>query len=279
METATGSSTELPAYVRRHLDNIAASEGFRNYTLTETAGSKPGDGFMAVIRAVEVRGERIDRNTGAAEKAATLQLVCKLLPTSAERLAVFHSKVVFEREVHFYARLVPMLHQFQTANGLTEATGFFGYPQCYAAVADAEADEYVLILRDLRAIGYELWDKSTPMPFENARLLFEQLGRLNGVSLALREQRPALFKELLQLDDLLTRLLDTKPMQKMCAQSYEQAVELMEVAEHKRVMCVLRDNWESMLRDCTRAEDEYVVLAHGDSWNNNMMFAGQAVSV
>lgn len=261
-----------------HLEEIAKREGFQNFTLNETAGSKPGDGFMAVIRAVEFRGQRTDKRTGVLHEYATLRLVCKLLPQSAERLAVFHSKVVFAREVHFYERLVPMLHRFQVEKGLTAETGFFGYPKCYVAVANEQTDEYVLILQDLRAIGYELWDKSTPMPFENAKLLFQQLGRLNGVSLVLRDQRPEIFAELLQLDDLLTRLIDTKPMRAMCGQSYDQAVELLESPVHKRVMSAIRDNWEDVIRTCTRVTDDYAVLGHGDSWNNNMMFMGQAVS-
>lgn len=272
------TNDQLPPFVRRHLDDVAKRERFTSYEYTHEAGSKPGDGFMAIVRAVQLRGPRRCAETGAV-RVETLSLMCKLIPDSVERQKQFHSKVLFEREVHVYASLLPYLAQFQRERGLTDDTGFFAYPQCYVAVADADADEYVIIMRDLRTVGYELWDKVRPMPAENVRMLFEQLGRMNGISLVLRDQCPEKFAELQQMDDLMVRLLDTQSMQEMCGSSFEQAVELIEQPEHKLVLERIRDDWIRVLKGCSNSADPYAVMGHGDSWNNNMMFQGKNVSV
>lgn len=273
------SAPRLPDFVHRHLNEIAAREGFRaGFTCTEPgAGSKPGDGFSSVIRAIVLRGER----GGAASDASSLALVLKLLPESRERQEVFHSRAVFEREVQFYGRILPLLRRFQADKGLLQPAtgGFDAYPECYAAVADAASDEYVIIMRDLRPAGYELWDKLQPMPAENAQLLFEQLGRLTGLSLALQRQRPDEFAQAIgRMEDVYSALLKSVNVQAICQPFYEQAVELIDSPEHRKVLVEIRDTWQDVVTCCVRTTDAFSVLAHGDCWNNNMMFAGREVS-
>lgn len=277
MSTTTIAS--LPDFVQRHLSAAASIEGFRpGYTCRDSAGTKPGDGFSSVIRVIELRGPRCDPQTGRLCNDDKVTLVLKLLPDGVERQKVFHSRIVFEREVHFYVKILPVLQRFQRDKGLTPSTGFYGYPHCYAAVADAETDEYVIVMRDLRTVGYDLWDKMRPMPFENARLLFEQLGRMTGISLALQDQRPEQFADIRDMDDIWTGLLKTGDISRIIQPFYDQAVELIDSMEHKRVLIEMRDNWPEIVTHCVERRDSFSVLAHGDCWNNNMMFAGTEVS-
>lgn len=267
------STTLLPAFVRRHLDEIAASEGFgTGYTYSEPASSKLVEGFSSAIRAIELSGERIDLQTGAPRGDNKLALVVKLLPASVERQEVFQAKIVFEREVHFYVNLLPLLQRFQNDKGLDPTTGFYGYPQCYAAIAEPTTNEYVIIMRDLRTAGYAIWNKEQPMPFKNARLLFEQLGRMTGVSLALRDQRPAEFATVANTTDIWTVMLRSDSVVGICHPFFEQAVDLIESAEHKRVLIEIRDNWVDIAKHCLQATDSCSSLSHGDCWTNNMMF-------
>lgn len=277
------SIDQLPDYVRRHLDTIAKLERFVSYECSHQAGSKPGDGYMALVVAIELRGPRLQSTDGGGGSGITrhdtLSLMCKLLPASVERQEQFQMKALFEREAHFYAHLKPMLEQFQTDHNLTAANGFYAYPQCYVAVADAAAAEYVIIMRDLRTHGYQLWEKSTPQPFATVRLLFEQLGRMAGVSLAIRDQRPDLFADIERLNDLYAPLVTSENMLKMISETFGKSVDMIESAEHKKTLQWIQKNWVQLLHDCTTTTDAYAVLGHGDSWNNNMMFEGQNVSV
>lgn len=274
-------SPPLPAFLLAHLDRIAKAERFQSYTLSHGAGSKTGDGFMSDMVAVTIAGPR--RQTAAAGAAVSgdqLALICKLLPGSTVRQEQFKSKMIFEREVLMYDTVLPMLRKFQAENGLSETggDGFFAYPHCYAAVADQATNEYVIIMRDLRANGFELWPKCTPMPFKQASLLFEQLGRLHGVSYALRDRRPDLFDAHIRpLGDQLGVMFEA--MRAMCESSYDQALRHLREPEHLRVMRLVRENWVEIVRECNESDKAkpFETMVHGDCWNNNMMFAGDQV--
>lgn len=270
----------LPTFLLAHLDRVAITEGFQNYTIVHEAGSKTGEGFMDEIVAVTLRGLRTQISPCCSADVSTvdlLSLICKLLPKSTVRQ--HQCKMIFEREVHIYRDILPQLQQFQAGKGLTEATGFFGYPRCHVAVADGVTNDYAIIMDDMRAHGYRLWDKFAPMPVETARLLFEQLGRLQGLSLVLRDQRPQLFAEIRRLNDLMLPMQER--MHPMCESSLRQAVRYLDNPEHKRVMQTLCDSWSEVLMQCGDGctAEPFAVLGHGDCWNNNMMFNGQNVYV
>lgn len=274
---STAAAAPLPAFLLAHLDRIASAERFNSYTVHHQAGSKHGDGFMAAMVAVTLRGPRRSATNAATVRDDSLDLICKLLPDSKVRQEQFQAKTIFEREVHIYRTVLPMLRKFQLAKGLTAADGFLAYPQCYAATADAITQDYAIIMHDLRASGYALWDKLTPMPVAQARLLFEQLGRMHGVSLVLRAQRPELFAQIRALDDKMLPVLQA--WRSMCDSSFSQAVRHLERPEHKRVMQQARDNWPAMIGRLVSGEaaEPFAVMGHGDCWNNNMMFEGQKV--
>lgn len=272
------TSAILPDFVIRHLNTIAQRERFLRYEYKCEAGAKPGDGIVATVLSIELSGTRSeDGANGTVERPHKLALMCKLLPENVHRQRVFRARTLFEREVYFYDHLQPFLERFQLDKGLTAQTGFFSTVQCFVAIADAKTNEYVIIMQDLRQLGYEMWDKKTPMPSEKAALLFEQLGRLHGVSLVLGDQHPDQFAAFAKLDDNMTRMLTS--IESMCNTSFRQAVDIITSPDQNRVLRDIRDNWKDILNECVQGRDRFTVLAHGDSWNNNMMFAGQHVSL
>lgn len=264
----------LPNVLLAHLNNIAKAERFQDYTLDHEPGSKHGEGFMSDMVAVTVRGMR--KSADGVTSTDSLSLICKLLPNSDARAQ--QCKMLFEREVQIYRDILPQLRQFQTDKGLTEATGFFAYPQCYLAVADEASNDYVIVMENLRVQGYSMWDKYTPMPLHNARMMFEELGRLHGLSLVLRDQRPELYAQIRRLDDKMAPVL--VEMRHRCESTFKQAVRHLENPEHKRVMQQVVDNWVEMLTQSANSAsaEPFAVLGHGDCWNNNFMFKGQEVS-
>lgn len=142
-----------PEYLTEYLNTIAKKEGFVDHTLHYESGSNHGEGFVAVMVAVTIKGKQMVDLEGVKE----LSLMCKLLPENKARRDFFDSVRLFEREVYVYNDVLPMFKQFQIERNITIDDGFFEHPKCYVAVADAVKNHYVIIMENLKVSGYELW--------------------------------------------------------------------------------------------------------------------------
>lgn len=273
------SSSTLPAYIRREVATIATNAGFIDYTIEQNAGSKHGDGFVATMISLKISGNRKGDDTVV--RADTLNLICKTLPESQARRDLLDGPLIFERECYMYTTVLPMFKKFQQEKGLTDAANdFHQFPNCYYACSNKAANEHVIIMDDLRAAGYELWDKLTPMKLENVKLLWTALGRFHGLSFALRDQRPEVFAEIpAKIPDLMTIFLDDVPaFEKIFSDCLAQAIQLLtedgQHADELRYLESVTGTWTDAIRMCTRQDvaGRFNVIGHGDCWNNNMMF-------
>lgn len=144
--------TSPPEYLTEYLNKIAKDEGFVEHTLHYESGSNHGDGFIAAMLAVTIKGKQMVD----IENEKELSLMCKLLPDNKARREFFNSPMLFEREVFIYNDVLPMFTKFQIERNVSVADGFFQYPKCYLAVADAARDHYVIIMENVKVAGYEL---------------------------------------------------------------------------------------------------------------------------
>lgn len=263
---------ELPEYVNVLLKNIAKSEGFLNYTSELNAGSKHGDNFLGVLTSVTIIGPRRINGTTTTDK---LHLLCKLAPTNVARRAEFHSEEVFEREVFAYNKLLPLFADFQREKGLSKNECFNSYPKCYAAVANIEKGELVLIMEDLRPKRYEMWPKAIPFTAQHSFGVVEHLAKLHAISFALKDQRPDEYKKLRNLDDLLTNVFIKKGgMAKMMYMGHNKLIPALSNVQHKQIVHEIKTNMPELFEDCFRdgACDPFGVICHGDPWINNILF-------
>lgn len=262
--------SELPEYVVRLLDKIAIAEGFSNHTIETAAGSKHGDGFMSLMVSATIVGER---NRNGKKSSDKLQLLCKLRPSNAERRKEFLSEEVFAREVLAYNKILPLFAEFQREKGLTNDDSFNAYPKCYAAVADADRDEYVLIMEDLRARGYVMLPKALSLMPDHAYAVIERLAKLHAISFALQDQRPNACNEFNNLEDLF-KCFQTQNARALFTSSYERAAMVLENPEHIKIAEDLKNNMERHFDDCIGlgVANPFSALLHGDCWNNNILF-------
>lgn len=260
-----------PAYLNEYLNKIAEDEGFIQHTLHYESGSNHGDGFIAVMIAVTIKGKQalnVDDET-------ELSLMCKILPENKARRDVFKSHMLFEREVCVYSRMLPMFEQFQRDRNISESEGFFQYPKCYLAVANATNDHYVIIMENLKVSNYELWDKMKPVDFDTSSIFLQALGRYHGISLALRDQKPELFNEILELEDILTAMIETPIICNMMEGAIDKAVEHLICEDEKKFLRKIKDNYKQTIKErlfAPNAAGQLSVLIHGDCWNNNFCF-------
>lgn len=173
------SSIELPKYVQVLLDQIVNENGFRDYSMEIKQGSQVGDGFLSELSSISIMEKETDKR---------LDVVCKIAPFNKNRRKEFFSNVVFDREAVFYNKVMPIFARFQEEKNLQADDQFRSYPKCFAAVADDESEQYVVILEDLRPQGFSMWNKAIAAPIENMRLVMREIGKFHGISIAFKDQ-------------------------------------------------------------------------------------------
>lgn len=268
------ASNNLPEYLLEELHKIAKDNGFVDFEIEQDAGSKHGDGFMATMVNIKVSGKR--NLDGVTKADDVLNLICKLLPTNVARREMFNSENVFKREVTMYNTILPIFARFQEEKGLTAENGFFDYPKCYYAISDAKTDRHVIIMDDLRPLGFLLWDKLQPIAYENVRLLMTALGRYHALSFAIRDQRPEVFATFYDLSDVLLEMIESGPnMETIFNAGMEQSMSFFEEkSEEYKFLESMKLSWQKTFGYCLQEKvaEPFAVVGHGDCWNNNMMF-------
>ncbi|XP_037051982.1 uncharacterized protein LOC119085637 isoform X2 [Bradysia coprophila] len=269
--SAPDNANELPAFLIVLLKKIAEQEGFTDYTFEVSAGSNHADGFLAVIKRVIVSGSR----NGTADK---LPLICKLMPTSKARREQFNSDAVFIREAFMYSKLLPLFAEFQKEKGLSATDSFCEYPKCYGTLDDKQNDHFVIVLEDLKASGYLMFDKLKAADFNHVRLFAESLGKFHAVSFALKDQRPEVFAQFKPLQDVFVQQVLDKPeeMGQMFAFFFDKAIGALKPEDTAEIkaMTELKANTMEELKATASGEaaEPFSIVNHGDCWNNNMMY-------
>lgn len=273
------SPTNLPEYVVEQLVKIIHAADFKEYSFEQDVGSKHGDGFMGTMIKIAITGKRLVSGTLKSDK---LNLICKMLPPSKANRDIFCLETVFAREVELYNRILPLFRKFQTVKGLNAANGFFEYPNCYYAISDAKQDRHLIIMDDLRPMGYTLWNKQVSLEYDNVRLLLTALGRFHAISFALRDQQPAVFETFRSLNDLLLHIIDNSlAMESFFNDGMDQSIRLFQgrPAEELEYLRRVRDTWKDIFPAILGSDQcaEFSVIGHGDCWNNNFMFLNKEV--
>lgn len=269
-------STKISKLVADQLDKIAKSEGFIDYEIEQEPGSKHGDGFVATMLAVTLIG---NRKIGNVETESKLHLMCKMLPENKKRRETFESSTIFEREIFIYNKILSTFNQFQCEKNIPIENRFIEYPKCYAAISDMDNEEDVIIMENLKSIGYGFWDKTKPIDYDTVCLYMEALGKLHALSFAIRDQKPQLFDELSDFENLMTKMMEPEKNSfiAMMVSTYDKAISLLDQPDELKVMQHIRDHYkEELLRLLDKkSAGNFYVISHGDSWNNNLFFSNE----
>lgn len=265
----------VPSFLVPYLQRIAKSEKFADgYDVKHEPGSKSGDGYMSTMLSIKLIGFR-----HGDLKLSELPLICKLQPENVDRQENCASDLIFRHEVRMYNEILPALIQFQNGHNIPNEFAFTSFPKCYAAFHKDGSSESVIIMEDLRAAGFEMWHRKKPTDFASSRLVMEQIGRLHGLSLAIRDQKPDLFQEFHQLSPVLTGFFAAPGVALVIKSSFTQAIALMDNSMDKEAVERLGHDFKQICLDGLDVDmlGNYGVLCHGDCWINNMMFAMEKV--
>lgn len=270
----------LPRFIADHLHRIAKEEGFVDgYDVKHECGSKPGDGYNAEMLSIKLVGNRRTQSNGAFEQEE-LAMIFKLQPGSSDRQATCGSAFVFRQEVQMYGVILPALVAFQSEHGVAEDISFTGFPKCYGAFHVEGSSESMIIMEDLRASGYEMWPKHKSTDFESVRRVMEQIGRLHGLSIAIRDQKPEVFETFQALPPIIIDFYESPGISLFIQSCLKQTLSLMDtaqdVADCERFVRDFREIYMSGLD--VELLGNHGVMSHGDSWLNNLMFKMDKVS-
>lgn len=266
----------VPSFVNSLLDQVAKNEGFVDCKISPYQGSKHGDGFLSYLQGYNIEGYRVTSN--GQKKFEKLSVLCKLPPSNETRRDLFNTLVFFERETIFYSKVLPYFVKYQHQLGISLTDGFYGFPKCYATVFDKVKNEFVIIMEDMRELNYLMFDKLKPVDFSHAKMMMEALGRLHGLSLALKQTHPQEFNQFKNMPDLFYNLMATDvPLKEFLTKSIEKAINAIGNDLDKKYTDKLQyvlENITKVLADCADIEraEPFAVVNHGDCWNNNMLY-------
>lgn len=257
----------LPAFIPPILERIIADEKVSCHSVEVNSGSQVGDGFLGELFCVVITGK-----CGSSEK--TLNLLCKLAPSNKNRRREFFADIVFSREAYFYNKVLPAFIDFQREKGLSTSDQFNAFVKCYAALADDQSEQYAIIMDDLRANGFRMWNKAKPTTIENARLGMREMGKFHGISFALKHQRPDVFDEFRQLVDISREFFKSPNLQGLFQATFARALSALRCEQHKEIITELNKNTQKYFEECLNenSASRFGVVAHGDFWNNNILY-------
>lgn len=265
--------SELPSYLLDVLRSIAIREGFLNHTIEQQpTNANNHDGFIGTIISLRLVGERNKTVNGPME-TAELTLICKLLPDDGIQRSQYSSEMLFVQEAFFYNTILPVFKKFQEEKGISiEELGFFQIPKCYAAISVPERNEFLVVMENLRVAGYQMWPKEKPLLIEHLRLAMVAMGRLHGLSFAIRDQLPSLFKEFCKTNAIRLRMAEQPTMNGMFLACYRNAIKTMETNLDIAVIKRIRDTFLKTMDECANGAGQFAVIGHNDLWINNIMF-------
>lgn len=260
----------LPKFWLEKINKIAEDAGFTDFTVASDLGSNHGDGFMATMTAATITGTR----NGHLEH---LGLICKSLPDNPARRQLFSAARAFEREVYMYNKVIPELVAFQREKNINDELdgGFFNFPKCYFAISNMISDHHVIIMENLRERGYGMCDRMTPIDFDCVSTFMTAIGRLHGVSFALKDQRPEMFETFREMDDImLDMLFRSKGWEDLFNAGYDNILTMFKERRDVSFLSEVRANWSRIFQECldNGVAAPFEVIGHGDCWINNLMF-------
>ncbi|KAF2904589.1 hypothetical protein ILUMI_01587 [Ignelater luminosus] len=247
--------------IKRLLAEIAGAEGFQDYKIENTDGSTRGDGYIGIMKTVKI----------IAKDNRVLNLIVK----SASKSDALRSQVpierIFKRETYLYDTVFVAFKTFETEKGLRPC---HLVPKFYNSLSENKCE--VIILENLKEIGYKLYERRIPMNEDHVRLVLTEYGRLHALSFALKDQDPKKFQNITGCmnDHFVEYMLQSgflnnfiKPCIK-AQDAFDKSKDKRILDAYKAFLETIRSFFEGLLKDI----DEYSVILHGDCWTNNMMF-------
>lgn len=232
------------------------------FNIVLTSGSSKGDGYAGVIYRASIINKKTDK--------IELNLIIKAPPENPVRREMFTNDI-FNREAYFYDHVYPMYKNFQEEKGIdVEKDGFYQVPICYKTIT--ESPHEVLFLEDLKAVGFELFDRFKTVKEDQVFLVMKALARMHALYYALKYQNPKLVEPFSELPEVFLMIMkdESNPMIPWFETLKEQTLEVVMKIGNKdmieKITNLLKFKFDELLKNIFNREkiEPYAALCHGD---------------
>ncbi|XP_046662717.1 uncharacterized protein LOC124355598 [Homalodisca vitripennis] len=183
----------------------------------------------------------------------------KSLPSSAERLAVFHCDGATKNEANFYNVVLPPL---KTVKKLP-------FPSCLLAADD------LILLRHLGDSGFAMVDRKSGLDITHCRLVLEvELGRFHAASLALKHYNPVEVSKISSLVNEIFIFKENAILEPSVYHSIEMAVRVAKNPNSPVIdlLKAIQGRGFEVMSPLIAPSEPLAVVCHGDLWSNNLLF-------
>ena len=254
--------------VQKWLKVALAQENLDNFSVTITGSSEKGDGYIGDVIFVTVTGtDKQGKN-----KEYDLVLKCSK-PSTALMENVPAFSTAFVREIYMYQHVFPLFKQLQITKGIEQP--FDSVPKCYGVYSDES--RRVLVLENLKKLGYDLWPKAVPLTRQVIDLVIKQYAKYHATSVAFENQYPEQFHKLLNdsTEDMLKQLVESDDFVKLFKTTVDEVYDVVKddvKSDTSEQWLKLKDQVTFICGEMTPDIDDLKVINHGDSWVNNFLY-------
>lgn len=171
----------LPQDLQKNIESIARSEGFVTYKITSKNLSTKGGSYMGILYEVDIKGKTKDEDKET-------NIFVKNIVTN-ENMKIYSVTDVFAKEAFVYTELSKIFTEIQEEANIPNEERFL-MAKCYE-----ECNPKSIILENLGRRGFKVYDRMETIPLDYAKMCVQQLGKLHGLSMVLREKRPDYFNK------------------------------------------------------------------------------------
>ncbi|KAG5675465.1 hypothetical protein PVAND_005367 [Polypedilum vanderplanki] len=197
-----------------------------------------------------------------------LNVIIKALLTTIKELKEFG---VFPRERFMYEEIIGSFEKI-----LDEQAGMkisFG-PQCLAVHSDPYE---IIILEDLKAIGYEVMDRKVGVNLQQALMVMEKLAIFHSAS-AIKHQKDGIIKDFLDRNISMPKFPKDSPIMISLDRMFSAFLEGVKKTNVPKSCVEKISNWNIIevmdlaWKGSKPMKCGFEILNHGDDWVTNMMF-------
>lgn len=254
--------------INRWIHDAFKEDKFKSISIEKTGSTSEGEGYIGNISFVTVKA------LTPCNKQKVFNLVIKYAKSLNPEEILLPFQLAYERENLVYGTVVPVFHEFekQYNNRITDKF----LPKCFGTLSYGKLN--ILILQNAKAENYQVHELYEPLNLDHLKLTFSSYGRWHGLSLAYRHHHPKKFEKM--FGNLRRCIMqDVMELSQKSVQTTEECVYLM--LKNNNELQIM-DKLKKLIPDGAFAEiirvlesqvdEENIVLAHGDCWNNNFMF-------
>ncbi|ERL84199.1 uncharacterized protein LOC125505062 [Dendroctonus ponderosae] len=243
------------------LNEVCAQDGFKDFTFSVEEGCKKGDNFLGNVRIINVKENGMSKEKSYVLKCAETDLrVRSQIPV--------HS--LYERERFVYETLLPTFEIFQQSRALKYP--FKSYTKLRGCSVK-DGDE-CLLMNNIKDAKFQMLDRKNGMDADHVSHVFRELAKFHSVSLAMKHLLPETYQSLTSnLEDVWQEMPETQGSYlRSTEKAFDHALKIVEGHE-KATKALEKCQIElNNIFSATAMESNKLVVTHGDSWCNNMMF-------